>query len=451
MNIKLRNYQQDIINQVISSMQRGNRKPLVVSPTGSGKTVLFAWFAEKSQNKGSTVWFLVHRKELYDQTVETFERFHIGLNTIHIGMVGQVSRNLSKFPKPDLIVFDEAHHASARTWQRIIEAYPDTWIIGLTATPCRLDGKALGDTFDDLIEGLGTRELIELGFLSDYKLIAADLARFDKIKTKYGEYDLKAAESILSGSKIYGDVIDTYQKFAAGKQAIYFCTTIEHSEHTADAFNQAGIKAVHFDGNTPKKKRKEIIKQFRNGDIQILTNCELIGEGFDMPACDCVGMLRPTQSLTIYLQQAGRALRPREGKTAVIIDHVGNNVRHGFPCEQREWSLEGKIKTGREIASNGEYVVRQCEECYAVFSNKERLCPNCGAEYVPNKKELEQIREVEMKELERRDLNKRTAWAWTKKAVKNAKTYEELCEIGKLRGYKHGWAYHTAKALGIWR
>ena len=289
----------------------------MVSPTGSGKTAMFAWMADKAQQKGSVVWFLVHRKELYDQTLETFERFLIPIESIYIGMVGQVSRNSNKFPEPNLIIYDEAHHAEAATWRKITAQFPSAWVIGLTATPCRLDGKPLGKTFDDLIIGVDTAELIERGFLADYKFITSEIS-LSGLGIVRGDYDQQQAAEQLMQRAVYGDVIETYRKYANGLKAIYFCSTIEHSKAMADAFIKAGITAEHFDGTTPAKQRKQTVQRFRSGKTQILTNVDLIGEGFDMPDCDAVGMLRPTQSLSLYLQQAGRSLRPREGKTAMV-------------------------------------------------------------------------------------------------------------------------------------
>lgn len=448
--IQLRPYQEQIISELYQSMADGFRRPLVVAPCGAGKTVLFAWLAERTQAKGNTVWFLVHRRELLRQTEDTFERFQIPCDTIHIGMVGQVARNAEKFPEPDLIVFDEAHHAAAATWRKITDRYPDTWVTGLTATPSRLDGKPLGAIFDRLILGPTTQELIDDGWLAPYRMVAVDTGDLAGLKRRGADFDMAEASQRLMERAVYGPVLDTFREYVGQSQAIYFCTTIEHSERTANEFRLAGIRAEHFDGTTPAKERERIVERFRAGDTQVLVNCELIGEGFDMPDCDAIGMLRPTASLTIYIQQTGRALRPRAGKVATIVDHVGNIQRHGAPSENRDWSLTETVRTGRRVKEDGTFAVRRCTECFAVFPAPRPTCPVCGAEYVPTREEIRSIENVKMHLIEMEELEREKRWALSPEALKEARTYSALCVIARHRGYKVGWAYKQAVARGLW-
>ncbi len=445
--LTLRPYQTEIARSVHESWKSGHKRPLVVLPTGSGKTVLAADMAHRVAGHDNTAWFIVHRRELLKQTKDTFDLFGIPRDRVFVGMVQTIIKQ--GYPDPDLIVFDEAQHISARTWLRIVEAHPDAFMTGLTATPARLDGKALGDVFDRLVLGPTTQDLINQGWLSPYRMIVADVADLTGLRTRGSDYDRTDAESRLMERAVYGDVVKAYQDYGQ-TQAIYFCTTIKHSEATAEAFREAGIRAEHFDGNTPAKDRDRLIEQFRAGSVQILCNCELIGEGFDMPACDIVGMLRPTQSLTIYLQQVGRALRPRPGKVATLIDHVGNISRHGSPSEPRDWSLEGRIRTGRAVTEEGEFSIRYCQNCFAAYPVAQPRCPVCGAEYVTTMEEIKQIRDVRMRVLEEARLAREKAWALSEEAEQEAESYSELCTIAKHRGYKTGWAYYRAKAKGLW-
>lgn len=445
--LTLRPYQTEIVRSVHESWKSGHKRPLVVLPTGSGKTVLAADMAQRVAGHDNTAWFIVHRRELLKQTVDTFDMFGIPRDRVIVGMVQTIMRK--GYPDPDLIVFDECHHLGARTWRRIVEAYPDSYMTGLTATPARLDGKALGDVFDRLVLGPTTTELINQGYLSPYRMIVADVADLTGLEKRGADYAPESAAERLMERAVYGDVVKAYQQYG-NAQAIYFCTTIKHSEATAEAFREAGIRAEHFDGNTPSKDRDRLIEQFRAGSIQILCNCELIGEGFDMPACDVVGMLRPTQSLTIYLQQVGRALRPRPGKIATLIDHVGNIQRHGSPSEPRAWSLEGRVKTGRAVTDEGEFCIRYCTNCFAAYEVTKPRCPVCGSEYVSTTEEIKQIRDVRMRVLEEEQLEREKEWALSKEALEEAGSYSELCTIAKHRGYKTGWAYHRAKARGYW-
>lgn len=418
----------------------------------SGKTVCFAWLAKATQDNNKIVWFLVHRRELLDQTLETFKKFKIKTESIYIGMVGQVANNADKFPAPDLIIFDEAHHAAAGTWRKITDRFPESWVIGLTATPCRLDGKPLKDVFDDLVVGVSTYDLIEQGFLSNYKFYSVKTVDLSGIRTKGSDYDMTYASAELMQRAVYGDVINTYKKHANGLQAICFCTTVIHSKATADAFNDAGIKAVHFDGNTSDKKRKEIIAKFRASEIDILCNVELVGEGFDMPACDCVIQLRPTQSLTIYLQQVGRALRPRKGKTAIILDHVGNVNRHGLPDDDRAWSLSEKIAERRQFNKDGTLAVRTCTECFACYPSAFDFCTVCGAQYQTTREEIKNIEFIELMEIERKKQEAKEERIKNLFTEKDCKNYSDFYQLAKKTNIYNPRQYAIGKCQqrGYW-
>lgn len=443
--LTLRPYQKSIIRKTHQSMAAGNRRPLVVAPTGSGKTAMFAWMAAETQKKGKTVWFLVHRAELYDQTIETFDRFGIERKSIYVGMIRRQNKD---FPEPDLIVFDEAHHSSAATWRRLIDRYPDCHMIGLTATPCRLDGAPLGEIYDDLIVGVSTADLIASGYLSNYDYYSVPVADLEGLKTRGKDYD--AADSAARMITVCGDVVSNYKQRAVDLSAICFCASVDHSKEMAKAFRSAGIRAEHFDGDTPTKKRKELVSGFRSGDIQILTNVDLVGEGFDMPDCDCVIQLRPTQSLSLYLQQCGRALRPRDGKRAVILDHVGNYTRHGLPADHREWSLDTRVSSPATVSEQGLYLIRQCRECYACFDAKHDACPVCGAEYELTGLEIKNVKEIRLEKILAEEQRERDNYLCSAAAMAAARSYSDYCEIAKARGYKKGWARYQAKAAGYW-
>ncbi|MCK9477971.1 MAG: DEAD/DEAH box helicase [Firmicutes bacterium] len=444
--MKFRNYQSDLLRKVHKTFVADYKRIVAVLPCGAGKTVIFAFMAASSQKKNKTVWFLVHRKELLDQTIDTFDRLGIERKTIHIGMVKTYSNNLHKYPKPDFIVFDECHFSMATTWQKIINAYPDVPIVGLTATPCRLDGKPLNATYDNLIVGISMKQLIREGFLADYKYYAPTVADLKGLKKSKGDYDTKQQEIVLSQRAIFGDVIKHYKELADGKQAICYCSTIKHSEAMAAEFQAAGIKAVHFDGNTPKKERAEIIKRYRNKEITILCNVNLIAEGFDVPDCHCCIMLRKTASTALFIQQSGRALRPQENKTAIVIDHVGNYIEHGMPDDDREWSLTGKLKANNRFNEKGELVVRQCLQCFGTFKTAP-MCPYCGWVYEPTTEEIKQYKEIELQEIRQADIKRVEGY----KSPDECTTRQELADYAKIHGYKPGWMWHQAQARGIYR
>ena len=240
-----------------------------------------------------------------------------------------------RYPAPDFIIFDECHFSAANTWQKIINAYPDCFITGLTATPCRLDGKPLGNIYTDLLVGITANELIAQGYLSRYKYFAPTVSDLSSLKIRGKDYDAQSATELLSQRAVFGNVIDNYKQYADGLQTICYCSSIKHSEDMASEFNRHGISARHFDGNTHAKERADIIQRFRDGEIKILCNVDLISVGFDCPDCYCCILLRPTLSTALYIQQACRALRPAEGKTAIILDCVNNYQRHGLPTDDR--------------------------------------------------------------------------------------------------------------------
>lgn len=445
MNLQLRDYQKDILTRTTRSMMSGHKKVLIVLPTGAGKTVVFAWMAAQSQERGRVVWFLVHRRELMDQTIETFDRFGIPRSRICIGMVATVANHPERLPKPDVIIFDEAHHSAAGTWEKIIEQFPDAFLLGLTATPCRLDGKPLGKIYTDMIVGVTTAELIDSGHLSKYRYYAPSVADLSGLKKKGSDFDQQQASEILMQKAIYGDVIQHWITYAKDLQTILYCASIKHSQEVAEAFRDEGINAVHFDGNTPTEDRRKIVADFRAGSIQVLCNVDLVGEGFDVPDCWCCVLLRPTASTTLFIQQAGRALRPQPGKVAVILDHVGNYSRHGLPDDYRRWSLTETLKQPEQYQDNGQLIVKQCLQCYYTFPAGPSVCPNCGAEIRSTREELKRMEKVRLEEI-KQERRERSEIAVGQGGIEACRTLQDFQAYAKQHGYKSGWAFMKWKA-----
>lgn len=437
----LRDYQEEALRRTRQAFKRGARRVLVVLPCGAGKTCCFAEMARSSQERGKTVWFLVHRQELLDQTVKTFERFGIPMNTIHIGMVQTYALHLERYPRPDFIIFDECHFSMAATWRKITDAFPDAFLCGLTATPCRLDGKPLGDIYDTMVEGVTCRELIDAGWLSQYRYFAPSVADLKGLPKKGKEFDEAEAAKALSTKKIFGDVIEHWKTLAHGMKTICYCATIEHSKAMAAEFCAAGIRAVHFDGETPKKVREQIVSDFRDGKITILCNVDLISYGFDVPDCWCCILLRPTASTALAIQQACRALRPMEGKTAVILDHVGNFERHGLPDDDREWSLTGGLAPRKEYNTDGKLKVRQCPMCYYTYPGSLDQCPNCGYKAVLSKVEIENIKNIRLQEITKNRRAAADGRVAGKQSAQECRSLSELQAFARKRGYKSGWAW----------
>ena len=436
--MKLRDYQKDLISSVFKAIQDGYKAPCIVLPCGGGKSVILAEIAKIHTHSDKEILFLVHRKELCSQIFSTFVRYGVKMEYCNIAMVQTVARRLQSQRKPDLIITDENHHSLAKTYKRIYDYFSDIPRIGVTATPERIDGSGLSDVNDKLIIGVSARWLIEHEYLSPYDYYAP-LIDMPKFHIKHGDFiQSEVAEYFARNrSRIYGDVIRHYKAIADGKQAICYLPTVESSKQTADEFLSAGISAAHIDGSTPKSERDSVINAFRNGDVKILCNVDIVSEGFDVPDCECVILLRPTKSLILYTQQAMRCMRYKEGKRAVIIDHVNNLKRFGFPDRDREWLLEGHPHK----KSDGEQPLKICDKCFAAVPISTRVCPSCGAEF-----EVEGGYEHVDTELEKvNSAADRVKFYLTPNECQNVK---ELVEYARYHGYKPGWVYYQQKSRG---
>lgn len=452
----LRPYQTDIIGEVRQRLGEGLRAPLIVSPTGSGKTVMFSHIADGAGKKNKRVWILVHRAELVEQTSRTMREIGIHHGIIAAGWpvdplphvqvvsVQTVVRRTGGLIPPDLIIVDECHHAAAGTWGKILAAFPRAIRLGFTATPERLDGKGLSDAFDCLIRGPEVAWLIEQGFLTQPKYYAPpNQLNLDGLHVRGGDYARDEVAKEMDKPSITGDAVSHYRRICDGAPAVAFCASIAHAEHVAQAFCSAGYRATTLDGTLDRIERRKRVRGLADGSIQILTSCEIISEGFDIPVVSAAILLRPTKSLGMHLQQVGRVLRIAPGKQhAYILDHVGNCLRHGLAEEERDWSLEGRKKRKKKAGDDDDAPpVRQCPKCYACHVPAPH-CPECGHTY-----ELKP-REIEQKEGELVELN----LAWMAKQRKQeqgqARTYEELVALGKSRGMKlpQFWAAKVIKA-----
>lgn len=451
--IKLRDYQIKGINDIRQTFKT-TRKVCFVAPCGAGKTLVMAYMAYTAVSRSKRTIFLVHRRELIQQASRTLTRYGIshGINgntdhLIQIASVQTVARRLHKIGIPDLVILDECHHATANTWKKCLEYWADAYVVGLTATPARLNGQGLGDVFEGLVIGPTAQKLIEQGYLTPYKYYAPpQVADFEGVKIKMGDYDGAEIEIRVNKPKVIGDAVNHYIKLANGKQAIAYCASVLHSQNTADAFNAAGISAKHIDGTTPASERDKAIEDFRRGEITILCNMDLIGEGFDVPTMEVVILLRPTQSLTLFIQQSMRGMRPDKNnpfKTAIILDHVGNVFRHGLPDAPREWSLEGVQK--RKKGENASVGIRTCLQCYLCHSPAP-VCPYCGYEYSLTPRQLAaeagELKEYDAKVLEASKRKKRIE-------LNMCKTIADLKQYAAENGFKPGWVYVRAKLKNI--
>ena len=456
MEINLRPYQLALKNKAREAF-KNNKRVILLAPCGSGKTVIASSIMQDAIKKGNKVWFIVHRSELMKQANDTLERYGIPKKNLEVYMVQSLAHKLDKIKEePNLIIVDECQHSSSSTYRKIINQYPNAYILGLSATPTRLTGKPLGDIYETIISEVTAKQLIEMKYLADYSYYAPELnIDFNNIKIKAGDYDTEDVNRVMSKAKIYGDIIKTYKKLANNKKTILYCASIEYSKKMEKLFSENGYKIKHFDGTTPEKERQQIVEDFRNNKIQMLTNVDLIGEGFDVPDCECVLLLRPTQSLNLFIQSSTRCLRKNGDKKAIIIDYVNNIQKHGLPTMDRQWSLDKKVKEYDNENDDGTLRIRVCKECFSTFEGGD-VCPYCGAEYELTAIEIENIKEVQLKKVEKEKELKRQQYLSSVadkvqyyESVEQCTTWAELTEFAKMKNYKPGFAYVMAKRMGI--
>jgi len=434
-------------------MLQGARSILITSPTGSGKTILTAHMLKTASQKNMSAWFLVHRRELIKQSIRSFKMVGVPHGVIasgfmeakrlpiQIASVQTLIRRLTRYRTPSLIIWDETHHIGASSWDKIYRYFPNAYHIGLTATPMRLDGKGLGNWYKKIVHGPSVSWLIENKFLSPYKIYAPSHINTSGLHTRMGDFITSELDELVDRPTITGDAIKHYTKFCPGARAVVFCVSVKHSRHVVDQFNAAGIPAEHVDGETPPEVRDAAIKRFSSGETKILSNVELFGEGFDLPAMEAVILLRPTRSLGLYLQQVGRCLRYVEGKIAIILDHAGNCERHGLPDEERNWQLSSDMPI--ENKSDSEKIsVKVCPECFAAQVSGRPSCMFCGCSFPVQYREIDQ-KEGDLVEVDPATLRKKRL-----QAQGRCQTVEDLVEEGKRRGYKRPrlWAQYVFNA-----
>jgi len=448
--MELRPYQNQLANDIRGAFGSGANRPLAVSPTGSGKTVLFSYITSQVLKRGSRVIIIAHRREILDQISATLKRVGVPHGFIQAGkststqpaMVASIQtlvRRLDTIPAPDLVIIDEAHHSVSKSYVQMFAAWPTAKFIGVTATPERLDGKGLGVMFDRMVMGPSVQWLIDNGFLAQPVYYAPrEVVDLSQVHTIAGDFDRSETEEIVDTPRITGDAVTHYVRFCNRQRAVAFCISVAHAQHVADTFNSCGIPSASIDGTLDPEVRKQRVEDLTAGKILVLTSCELISEGFDLPAVNAAILLRPTQSLSMHLQQVGRALRPYPGKAnAIILDHVGNCLRHGLAEQERDWDLSGREK---RLKKSSLVETKQCSKCFAIFAGT--VCPQCGSQREIAAREIEEV-DGELQRLSIEDISKKRE---DRREEGKCKTLDDFRALAKQRGYKLGWAFFRWQA-----
>lgn len=361
---------------------------LFTAPTGYGKTITFSYITSQMHAKRRHVVIAVHRVELVKQVSAALKIWGVphGIlspswpytdHPVQVASVFTLARRMTYFPEPYLLIIDEAHHAIRdSTWGKIMQMWPRAYKLGVTATPIRLDGSGLSDMFETLVLGPTTQELIDNGRLARFKILAPPTIDTAGLHLRAGEFDKREAAFRADRPSITGDVIEHYKQHAPGKRGIAFCVSVEHAHNVSAAFREAGIRSVAVDGKMDGNIRANHVDAFRHDRVSVLASCDLVSEGFDVPGIECGLLLRPTASTGLYLQQFGRCLRVAPGKTeAVVLDHAGNTIRHGWPAADRHWEL---TTTAENKGKSHAATVRLCLKCYAATRAPAVACSNCG-------------------------------------------------------------------------
>jgi superfamily II DNA or RNA helicase len=355
---ELRDYQIKAVDNIEREIIGSARHVLFTLPTGGGKTEIAKKIAENAViERGERVLILTHRREILNQTSRKLSFGNLDHGLIQAGLnldleypiqVASIQtfwhrcmlRNKIPLPDADVVIVDEAHHVRASTWARILDAYKTARRLGLTATPCRGDGKGLGNFFDVLIEGPSVAELTPK-WLVPVIYYAPTEPDLRGVKTQAGDYVINQLSDRMNRKDLIGDIVSNWFKFADGRKTIVFAVDVRHSISIRDEFVKAGIKAEHVDGSTPKDERAEILDRLASGETQIVVNCMVLTEGFDCPPASCIVLARPTKQLGLFRQMAGRGLRPALSKSnLILIDHSGAVFRHGLLEDSIEWTLD---------------------------------------------------------------------------------------------------------------
>ena len=430
----LRPHQRDDVERIRIALPRSGSAVYVLG-TGGGKTVVAAEVAKRVVDNGHVVLFLVHRRELVRQTLATLREacpeLTIGVEApgwpsipwapLQVGMIQSIRRRTLMFV-PKLVIGDEFHHVKADTYEEVLARWPDAQLLGLTATPERLDGQGLRPPFVEMVQGPTMPELVADGYLAPTRTL----------------------RPVVETGHAIADPVAAYLRYTPGQRALFFGRHTQHSIEVCEGLRAAGYRAAHVDGTDSTARRDRIMREFLTGGLDVVGNCDLVSEGFDAPACEVVIMGRQTKSVTRYLQMAGRAMRPGEDKVATVLDCAGISHHLGLPDEVREWSLDA----GEVVAPQGrERSPRACDKCWTVFYGPK--CPGC--QYVAPLSEVLSIEMIlQQAGITRRagtKLNRKDAQKVVLKIRGMPDRSARLKVLASAQGYPPGW---TGQIERLW-
>lgn len=440
-----RAYQARAADEIRAAYAAGKRRVLLNLPPGAGKTHMAADYLRRAAERGNRALFIAHRRELIGQCADRLAREHLEFGVmmgkdarnaperlIQVASIQTLTRRINGLDNYPLAIIDECHLAVADSYGRVLEQISPRAVLGLSATPERLDGQGLGALFDVMVSPVTTVELVREGYLLPcvcYRSASVDVG---SLRVRRGEFDTEQSGHLMTKRPVVGSAVDHYRRLASQRLAVLFAPTVEASLAYRDAFRAAGIHAEHIDANTPTKARASALDAWTHGRVRVMCNVNILAEGFDFPAISAVIDASPTASVARFLQRAGRGARPYPGQADYLyLDHASNTHIHGMlPQDAREWNLESRRRT-RRIAKASTLSV--CDSCRAVYRGSQ--CPYCGAQ---TRAVIELFRDGELKEAQQDPLR-----------VEVLEFHQEKKAMAKLRGYRRGWAWHqTAYKFG---
>jgi len=451
--IALRDYQQALIRLVYEKWDKGLLKLLMQLPTGGGKTIILAAIARNFFQRQEPILVIAHTEELIFQLRDALEQAcGVLVGVIKAGVKANPERLIQvasvqtlrnrALPPAALVIIDESHHATAKTYRQIIESCPDAYILGVTATPCRTDGSGFDDLFDALVSVTNPRELIEQGHLCDYKLIASPNAISTKdIRSTAGDFNNRELADSVDVVELAGNLIGAYKLYAIAKKCVVFAINCNHSKAIAKRYRASGIPAEHLDGETPDEERKAVIERFRTGETLVLCNVNIVTEGFNLPNIEAVQIARPTKSLSLWLQMVGRGLRTAEGKEhTLIIDHTDNFARLGMPDANHIWLLEGVIVAKEKLKQKRNNQIEREEDLLEIVEAESITLQEVTAIDVEKLRLQEELKNLD--KLFEIASQKSYQQSWVAfKFLESKPSLESLKACATRLGYKQGWAF----------
>ena len=465
---ELRPYQSDVLADVDQAIAAGQRRIILVAPTGAGKTIIASAIIDDAQAKDQRVLVLAHTREIIRQTSTKLFDHSIKHGIIQAGFMTRPDEAVQiasvqtlwtrvmrtgrmELPPADLLIIDEAHHCPANTYRKIIDAYPQAVLLGLTATPCRGDGRGLGGIFDVIIECPQVAELIEQKYLVRTRVFAPAEPDLKGVETRVGDYVESQLAERMDRTNLVGDIVSHWHRYGEKRKTVCFAVNVQHSLHIRDEFIRSGVRAAHVDGSMPKPERDAVLARLASGDVDVITNCMVLTEGWDMPEVSCCILARPTRKMGLYRQMVGRVLRPAPGKVnAIVLDHSGAVFRHGFVEDRVDWTLDPEKRSEspthtRRLERGYCSRLLECSQCGSIRIAGE-ACQHCG--FLPERAPKAVV-------FSNGDLALVDRQARTAPKISDPhdlmRWHGMLTAIARERGYKSGWAgYKFKEKFGIW-